>query len=200
MQSAVELRNYTGVTLIDRNDELCILYEKANVQDAVARAGEAELERLADEARHLRFETAEAARSLAITRRLLPRVPALDRDVAALQRDVLLARREAAALELQLEDPANCARWRELPGRVKDKDELRIKVNQLEERLNDKQEQLLERELILEEARRQGPVLPARCRDVALSAARCGAPVLGGGRDSRGGARLHRRDARNGCR
>lgn len=153
VQSAVELRNYTGVTLIDRNDELCILYEKANVQDTVARAGDAELERLADEARHVRIETAEVARSLAVTRRLLPRVPALDHDVAALQRDILVARREAAALELQIEDPANCARWRVLPGRVKDKDELRIKVNQLEERLNDKKEQLLERELILEEVR-----------------------------------------------
>ena len=25
-------RNYTGIMLIDRNDELCILYEKHNIQ------------------------------------------------------------------------------------------------------------------------------------------------------------------------
>ena len=29
---AIESRNYTGITLIDRNDELCILYEKNNIQ------------------------------------------------------------------------------------------------------------------------------------------------------------------------
>jgi hypothetical protein len=30
---AVEARNFTGIQLIDRNDELCILYEKANIQE-----------------------------------------------------------------------------------------------------------------------------------------------------------------------
>ena len=29
---AVETRNFTGTQLIDRNDELCILWEKANIQ------------------------------------------------------------------------------------------------------------------------------------------------------------------------
>jgi hypothetical protein len=33
---AVEDRNYTGIQLIDRNDELCILYEKANIQVSCA--------------------------------------------------------------------------------------------------------------------------------------------------------------------
>lgn len=32
MQVVIESRNYTGVMLIDRNDELCILYEKSNIQ------------------------------------------------------------------------------------------------------------------------------------------------------------------------
>lgn len=36
----VEMRNHTGITLIDRNDELCILYEKANVQELVYKQGE----------------------------------------------------------------------------------------------------------------------------------------------------------------
>lgn len=30
----VELRNYYGVQLIDRNDELCIFYEKSNIQES----------------------------------------------------------------------------------------------------------------------------------------------------------------------
>ena len=32
-EQAVEERNYTGIQLIDRNDELCILYEKSNDQE-----------------------------------------------------------------------------------------------------------------------------------------------------------------------
>lgn len=31
-ETAVEQRNLTGVQLIDRNDELCVLYEKSNIQ------------------------------------------------------------------------------------------------------------------------------------------------------------------------
>lgn len=37
---AVTHRNYTGVQLIDRNDELCILWEKANVQEHLLMKGE----------------------------------------------------------------------------------------------------------------------------------------------------------------
>jgi hypothetical protein len=31
-EGVIEGRNYAGVMLIDRNDELCVLYEKANIQ------------------------------------------------------------------------------------------------------------------------------------------------------------------------
>ena len=34
-ETVVESRNFTGIMLIDRNDELCILYEKANIQEEV---------------------------------------------------------------------------------------------------------------------------------------------------------------------
>ena len=39
----MEDRNHTGIMLIDRNDELCILYEKANTQEEVMRKGKAHL-------------------------------------------------------------------------------------------------------------------------------------------------------------
>lgn len=34
-EMACESRNYTGIQLIDRNDELCILYEKSNIQENI---------------------------------------------------------------------------------------------------------------------------------------------------------------------
>jgi hypothetical protein len=39
LQVAVERRNYAGIQLIDRNDELCILYEKSNVHEATIAKG-----------------------------------------------------------------------------------------------------------------------------------------------------------------
>ena len=49
----MEERNYTGIQLIDRNDELCILYEKCNMQQATLRSGELEIARREEEIRLL---------------------------------------------------------------------------------------------------------------------------------------------------
>ena len=71
--------------------------------------------------------------------------------MALLQKELLEARRESEKLSLQLEDPENKGRWRRLDGKIPTSEELQAKMNQLDERLNDKKEQLLEKELILEE-------------------------------------------------
>ena len=39
-EHSVEQRNLTGVQLIDRNDELCILYERSNQQQETIKKGE----------------------------------------------------------------------------------------------------------------------------------------------------------------
>eukprot|EP00899_Mesostigma_viride_P008456 jgi/Mesvir1/17611/Mv08838-RA.1 len=147
----VEARNMTGITLIDRNDELCILYEKANVQEEVLKNGEMELAKREDEIRLIKLEIAEVQREIEVTRRLRPEVPKIDEEIVRLQQQLHDERQRADELSTLLEDPANRARWRRLEGRIPDKEELEAKVLQLEERLNDKKEQLLEKELILEE-------------------------------------------------
>ncbi|KXZ45417.1 hypothetical protein GPECTOR_55g323 [Gonium pectorale] len=155
----IEARNYTGIMLIDRNDELCVLYEKSNIQEEVIKGGQLQLRRRDDEARLLRLEVSELERSIGVMQRLVPSVPLLDCDVAGLQKALFEARREAEALSLALEDPGNAGRWRMLDGKIPDREELSAKiqasagqgVESLEERLNDKKEQLLEKELILEE-------------------------------------------------
>ena len=55
-EQACESRNYTGIQLIDRNDELCILYEKANIQENILKNGEFEIKRLDDEIRMIKIE------------------------------------------------------------------------------------------------------------------------------------------------
>lgn len=39
-EMACESRNYMGIQLIDRNDELCIYYEKCNIQENRLKEGE----------------------------------------------------------------------------------------------------------------------------------------------------------------
>mmetsp|Transcript_41285 Transcript_41285/g.78920 ORF Transcript_41285/g.78920 Transcript_41285/m.78920 type:complete len:923 (-) Transcript_41285:213-2981(-) len=150
-ETQVEMRNHTGITLIDRNDELCILYEKANIQELVYKQGEVTRTARVDEIRLLKLEVQEVQRSVNVTRKLLPQIPLLDSSIASLQDQLLKARQEAEKLSEELESPDNKTRWRRLEGKIPDKEELTAKIKQLEERLNDKKEQLLEKELVLEE-------------------------------------------------
>lgn len=39
-EQACDSRNYMGIQLIDKNDELCILYEKSNIQENILKNGE----------------------------------------------------------------------------------------------------------------------------------------------------------------
>ena len=52
----LENRNYTGIQLIDRNDQLCILYEKENTQEKVLRKGDVAIKSLEDEIRMITIE------------------------------------------------------------------------------------------------------------------------------------------------
>jgi len=61
-ENGCESRNYTGIQLIDRNDELCILYEKSNIQENILKNGDAEIMKLDDEIRMIKIEINETKR------------------------------------------------------------------------------------------------------------------------------------------
>jgi len=148
---AVEERNYTGIQLIDRNDELCILYEKSNIQEQILRNGEYEFMQRVNEIRVLKLECSRLNWKVEVTQRALPRIPEYKRAATELQKLLAKERRLSQKLSFELESPSNTARWRILPGRDLEPEELALKVAELEERLNDKKEMLLEKELVLEE-------------------------------------------------
>lgn len=78
-------------------------------------------------------------------------VPKLAEKVLEIQE---LIRKETARereLSGELENPNNKDRWRDLGGEDPDEEALDAKISVLEERLNSKKEQLLEKELVLDE-------------------------------------------------
>jgi len=150
-EMAVEARNYTGIQLIDRNDELCILYEKSNIQEQTIKKGEIEIRKREDEIRMLHLELAEVQRQIEVTRKQMPRMPAYAEQILGLQQELAMEREMTEMLCRDLETPSNTDRWRQLEGEDPDMEQLAAKVQVLEERLNDKKEQLLEKELVLEE-------------------------------------------------
>lgn len=83
---AVEERNYTGIQLIDRNDELCILYEKSNIQEQIMRNGEYEFLQRQNEVRVLKIELAQLQWKVDVTQRVLPEIPQLETSIAHMKK------------------------------------------------------------------------------------------------------------------
>lgn len=82
---------------------------------------------------------------------MLIEVPTYAEKVLELQNQIREVHLQENDLSKQLEDPENKDRWRELEGEDPDEEALDAKISIIEERLNSKKEQLLEKELILDE-------------------------------------------------
>jgi chromosome segregation ATPase len=150
-ERAVEERNVTGVQLIDRNDELCILYERSNQQQEALKEGELLLLKREEELRLIRLHAEELKRQYSVARRRLPEMAASQARVDLLEAQIGEERKKTDEFSLLLEDPDNQGRWRSLDGDDPDLEQLTAKVRVLEDRLDKKREQLLEKELVLEE-------------------------------------------------
>lgn len=150
-EKAVEDRNVTGVQLIDRNDELCILYERSNQQQDSLRRGETESIRMEEELRLVRLQAEELKRRYIAARRRLPEMEKYRDRIRELEEALDRETKQTAELSDKLENPQNLERWRPLDGTDLDLDQLVAKIKVLEDRLDHKREQLLEKELILEE-------------------------------------------------
>jgi chromosome segregation ATPase len=116
-EDAVENRNYTGIQLIDRNDELCILYEKANIQETTLKQGMMQLSLRDEHIRKMAIELADLERDIDLCQKVLPQVRDLEEELAELMIRLDEERWKAEVLEHDLTDPTNATRWRKI-GKV----------------------------------------------------------------------------------
>lgn len=150
-EMACESRNYMGIQLIDRNDELCILYEKSNIQENTLKDGEQQIRQKEEEIRMINLELKERQRQLEVVRKQIPEVPQLAESVIDLKKKLDKEREKVEQLSEMLENPSRHPKWRDLGGEDPDQEALQAKIQVLEERLNNKKESLLEKELVYEE-------------------------------------------------
>merc|ERR1712176_716739 len=104
-EQAVETRNFTGIQLIDRNDELCILWEKSNIQEKLLKKGEDAMLTKAEEIRSLKIDLKEVKRQLHVVQKKIPEVPKLVDEVMRLREQVTNVRKRTDELSLELENP-----------------------------------------------------------------------------------------------
>uniref|UniRef100_A0A8C9EEE0 Coiled-coil domain containing 146 n=1 Tax=Phocoena sinus TaxID=42100 RepID=A0A8C9EEE0_PHOSS len=153
-EKAVQRRNESGVQLIEREEEVCIFYEKINIQEKMKLNGEIEIHVLEEKIRFLKLKIAEKQRQIHVTRKLLPAKRALDADLAVLQIQFSQCTDRIKDLEKQFINPEGENRTRFLPGKDMTKEEMIQKMDALELQLAKKEEKLLEKDFIYEQVSR----------------------------------------------
>ncbi|XP_041523857.1 coiled-coil domain-containing protein 146-like [Microtus oregoni] len=149
-EKAVQRRNECGVQLIEREEEVCIFYEKINIQEKMKLHSDVEIHVLDEKIRFLKLKIAEKQRQICVTQKLLPTKRALDADLAVLQIQFSQCADRIKSLEKRFVNPNSKGRIRFIPGKDLTEEEMVKKLDMLELQLAKKEEKLLEKDFIYE--------------------------------------------------
>jgi len=144
-------RDILGTQLIRRNDELALLYEKIKIQQASISQGEIGYRDRIEDLRVLKLRANALRRELHIQRAESTDLDLLRSEVYGLQRELLQDRTKVKALSEELENPNNSHRWRKLDGSDPGTHEMIQKIQALQKRLIAKTEEVVERDLLIQE-------------------------------------------------
>jgi chromosome segregation ATPase len=144
-------RDILGTQLIRRNDELALLYEKIKIMQSTLRKGEAQYQERCQDIKVLKLKISDIKRELSIFKNKCGQLTELKREVFHLQRELLQEKTKVKALSEELENPMNVHRWRKLEGSDPATYEMIQKIQTLQKRLIQKTEQVVEKDLLIQE-------------------------------------------------
>ncbi|XP_036592331.1 cilia- and flagella-associated protein 58 isoform X3 [Trichosurus vulpecula] len=151
LDQVISERDILGSQLVRRNDELALLYEKIKIQQSVLNKGESQYNQRIEDMRILKLEIKKLRREKGILAKSVANVEELRQELFHMQREFLKERTRCRALEEELENPMNIHRWRRLEASDPSTFELIQKIHTLQKRLISKTEEVVEKELILQE-------------------------------------------------
>jgi len=151
LDQVISERDILGTQLVRRNDELALLYEKIKIQQSVLNKGEVQYNQRLEDIRVLKLEIKKLRREKTILQKSVANVEDLRREVYHIQRELLRERTRCKALEEELENPMNIHRWRKLEGSDPSTYEMIQKIHTLQKRLIQKTEEVVEKELLIQE-------------------------------------------------
>ncbi|XP_044136083.1 coiled-coil domain-containing protein 146 isoform X1 [Bufo gargarizans] len=150
-ESAVQNRNERGVQLIEREEEVCIFYEKINTQEMLLRNGDVEMMALDERIRFLKMKVTEEKRQIEQIKKELPNKKVLGSDLITLQIQLSQCYDRVAELEELAQSPEKESRTRILEGKDPSLQDLIKKMEELELNLAEKEEHLLEKDFLYEQ-------------------------------------------------
>ncbi|XP_013394677.1 cilia- and flagella-associated protein 58 [Lingula anatina] len=151
LDQVISERDILGTQLVRRNDELALLYEKIKIQQSTLNKGEIQYNQRLEDIRVLKLEIKKLRREKSILQKSVANVDDLRREVYHIQRELLRERTRCKALEEELENPMNIHRWRKLEGSDPSTYEMIQKIQTLQKRLIAKTEEVVEKELLIQE-------------------------------------------------
>ncbi|THD21327.1 cilia- and flagella-associated protein 58 [Fasciola hepatica] len=165
-EQVITERDVLGSQLVRRNDELALLYEKIRIQQSVISKGEKQYNEKLRDLNLLKQEVRKLRREKAMLQSTTCKINDLKSEVHRVQRDLIRERTRARALEEELQNPVNVHRWRKLEiyyfdgwrdfnflpeGSDPSTYEMILKIQVLQKRLISKTEEVVEKELLIQE-------------------------------------------------
>lgn len=153
--AAINERDVLSAHLIRRNDEILLLSEKVNLLESTLKIGNLQYNERIEEIERLGRELQQIDREFGVTKEQNGKIKGLVGKVEQLTKQLRQEKMKVSALSEELENPVNIHRFRFLettnPGMV----DLIQKINTLQKRLIAKNEQVMQKEMLLEEKERQ---------------------------------------------
>lgn len=153
-EGVISERDILGTQLIRRNDELALLYEKIKIQESTLKKGETQYRHRLDEIVKQKDGIGSLKLELYIAKQQAENNDELKKEVYHLQRELLQERTKVKALSEELENPMNVHRWRKLEGSDPNMYELIQKVRALQKRLIAKTEEVVAKDVDIQEKER----------------------------------------------
>ncbi|XP_026707096.1 cilia- and flagella-associated protein 58 [Athene cunicularia] len=144
-------RDILGSQLVQRNDEVALLYEKIKIQQSILNNGETQYQQRIEDIRLLKLEIKKLRREKGILGKSVANVEELRQEVHHMRKELLKEQTRCKLLEGELENPLNVHRWRKLEASDPSTYELIQKIQRLQKQLISKTGEVIEKELLLQE-------------------------------------------------
>ncbi|OXB58133.1 hypothetical protein ASZ78_004759 [Callipepla squamata] len=144
-------RDVLGSQLVQRNDEVALLYEKIKIQQSILNKGETQYRQRMEDIRLLKLEIRKLRREKGILGKTVANVEELRQEVHHMRKELLREQTRCKVLEEELENPLNVHRWRKLEANDPSTYELIQKIQRLQKQLISKTGEVIEKELLLQE-------------------------------------------------
>eukprot|EP00833_Pecoramyces_ruminatium_P010956 jgi/Orpsp1_1/1184988/evm.model.c7180000091861.1 len=154
LESLVQQRDFLDNFQKKLNDEIVLLYEKLKIQSSALSKGEMQYHDRIEDIRVLKLEIKKLRSEKALLQTETRNIAKLKAEVFYLQKEYLRETTKVKVLEEELESPMNVHRWRKLAAADPTSFELITKTQTLQKRLIAKTEEVVEKELLLQQTKK----------------------------------------------